>query len=141
LQNIDTNDDHGTQSATSEIPSVTKSVECIISAARPLIGSHRLQMHHRIAAGRYQALQVTPTSEVLVTKVDKSGRREINLISGDPQIINEPKMRSAKIWKALHRSKQDSCAKIRLSSVLPLELDMIILGYGKGLSEGGGSCY
>jgi len=138
LKNID---NYGTQSATSETPSVAKWVERIISAVQPLIGFHRLQMDHTLAVGRYQALQVTPTSEVLVTKVDKSGRREIKLISGDPQIANESKLRSAKIWKTLRRSKQDSCAKIRLSSVLPLELDMIILGYGKGCSKGSGSWY
>jgi hypothetical protein len=139
LKNIETNDDHGTPGATSEIPLVTKSVEHIISAAQPLIGSHRLQIHHTFAAGRYQALQVTPTSEVLVTKVGRSGRREIKLIFGDPQIANESKLRSAKIWETLRRSKQDSGAKIRLSSVLPLELDMIILGYGKSYSERCGS--
>ena len=88
-------------------------------------------MTHTFAIGQHHALHVVSTTEVFVTKIDKSGRSEIRLITGDPQIANEPKPRSGKIWKSSRKSKEDSCSKIQLSSVLPLELDLIILGYGE----------
>ena len=65
-----------------------------------------------------------------MTRVDKSGRREIRLTTGDSHIPNEPKPRSGTIWKSTRRSRRQSC-RIHLSSMLPLEMNLIILGYGK----------
>jgi hypothetical protein len=90
-------------------------------------------MTHTFAIGEHDALHVASISEVFVTKVDQSGRREIRLVNGDTQIANESKVRSGKIWKASSKTKEDS-RSIQLSSMLPLELDLFILGYGEVMS-------
>ena len=57
----------------------------------------------------------------MITSIDKIHRRVLRSASRT-DVIN--------IWKSLHKSKNDSCGA-RLTSMLPLELNEFILGYGE----------
>lgn len=57
----------------------------------------------------------------MITSIDKIHRRVLGSVSRT-DVIN--------IWKSLHKSKNDSCG-VRLTSMLPLELNEFILGYGE----------
>lgn len=65
---------------------------------------------------------------MLVTTVDQSGRREVKLVPIEPARI-DGKPRLGKLWSS-RPYKSEPCSNVLLTAVLPLDLNIIILGYG-----------
>ena len=84
----------------------------------------RLELIHTFETGVYQALEVTSSFAVTITSIDQSRRRVLSSVSRTMDVINR------KLWKSSHKSKNDPC-RTRLTSMLPLELNEVILGYGE----------
>lgn len=64
----------------------------------------------------------------MITSIDKIRRRVLRSILRTADAMNR------KLWKSSHKSKGDLC-RVRLTSMLPLELNQFILGYGELLCD------
>ena len=68
-----------------------------------------------------------PGGHVVSTRV-KNGRRRIHFVSVDPSAHSSENSKTRTLWKARFDAFV-SPSKSRISSILPLELDTIVLGY------------
>jgi len=76
-------------------------------------------------------MHLASASEALLTEVE-NGRRKLTLVFTGSIAPKEPGENSRVIWKATH----DALTKTQLSSILPLEFDKVILGFGAVVSSG-----
>ncbi|KAI0655440.1 WD40 repeat-like protein [Cubamyces menziesii] len=78
----------------------------------------------------YEAASIVPGGHVVSTRV-KNGRRRIHFVSVDPSAHSSENSKTRTLWKARFDAFA-SPSKSRISSILPLELDTIVLGYTDG---------
>lgn len=76
--------------------------------------------------GPNEAMDFVSSSRVLVTAVTEDGQRYLRLFSPDEGGSTETKEKSRILWQAIHSV---TVAKAQLSSMMPLELDVIVQGY------------
>ncbi|EGN97892.1 hypothetical protein SERLA73DRAFT_55174 [Serpula lacrymans var. lacrymans S7.3] len=78
----------------------------------------------------YEALRCLSMTEAMCIRTGKTGRKELVLVNEDSGISNGATVYSRSLWKAL--MKGSHAHSNRLTSILPLELNQIILGYSDG---------
>jgi hypothetical protein len=91
----------------------------------------RLQLVHAFATGPYQALHCPSATIVISTRVE-DGNRQL-LITSSTANVDMPNASPQQrvVWKAPSHEKLDELKKPQLTSVLPIGMDIVILGYGK----------
>jgi WD repeat-containing protein 7 len=72
-------------------------------------------------------VQCISATEILYTHVSQDSRREIRLTVADLDPSQSPTVNFNVIWKA---SSPETNDKIQLTSILPLDYNRVILGYG-----------
>ena len=93
---------------------------------------HRPQLTHTIALTHNEVAHVASSSEVLSTRVDKDGRRQLDSFQSVPEMADDSYKTSRVIWRASARkASRELSPKSQLTLLLPLDLDTVVLGYGK----------
>jgi WD repeat-containing protein 7 len=72
---------------------------------------------------------IVPTGEVLGAR-SKSGRQRLQLTTPTP-LVSLPELATRVVWKPRRDAIEKALAKPRITSMLPMELDTIILGHSK----------
>ncbi|THH17275.1 hypothetical protein EW146_g3520 [Bondarzewia mesenterica] len=91
------------------------------------------QLVSSVSVANQQALQVISAYEVLTTSISKKGRRRLEIYKAAPE--NTPSGPPATvIWKAFHKNQSIAPAK-HVTYMLPLELNLVVLGYSDGTIE------
>ncbi|KAI0354805.1 WD40 repeat-like protein [Trametes cingulata] len=90
------------------------------------------RLTHTIPLSTYDVATLVPGGHVISTRV-KNGRRRIHQSDLDAPDIPKEKSRTHSLWKARTDAfAAQSQAAPRISSVLPIELDLLVLGYTDG---------
>lgn len=77
-----------------------------------------------ISVGQYEAADISPTSEILTTALGSSGGRRVTCYD-----TTGPSGKLRTLWQA--SSRRPEIDKSDVTSLLPLELDLIIEGFGR----------
>lgn len=75
-------------------------------------------------------MRAISADDILITKVDRTGRREVKIVTGSQECDSDSKPRSRRLWKSPRKAKSITSIATQLTSVLPLDLNVIILGDG-----------
>ncbi|KAH9891906.1 WD40 repeat-like protein [Cubamyces lactineus] len=104
----------------------------ILHAANGDKGSsvQQAKLLHTTPLSSYDTASIVPGGHVLSTRV-KNGRRRIHFISVDPSEAPSESPKTRTLWKA-RSDAFASPSRSRISSLLPPELDAIVIGYADG---------
>jgi hypothetical protein len=91
--------------------------------------STRSEISRTISIGQYETADISPTSEILATTLASNGSRKI--ICYD---TTGPSGKLRTLWQAASR-RPETNNQNDVTSLLPLELDLIIEGYGRFLRQ------
>jgi hypothetical protein len=90
----------------------------------------RPELMHAFKLSPYDASHFASTSEVLLVQADGNGQRQITCYSIGAEAISQSKAEPHVLWAAdSDERKEGSSPHLQLTSMLPLDLDLIILGY------------
>lgn len=93
---------------------------------------NRPKLMHGFKLGPHDALHFTPTAEVFLVQADGNGQRQIICRAVHPEATGQSKHGSCRVlWSSESAKPTEGSSKppLQLTSMLPLEVDLIILGY------------
>jgi hypothetical protein len=110
----------------SELPKFSRIISAY-AATRP-------ELVHAFKLSPYDASHFVSISEVLLVQADGNGQRRITCHFIGPEAIIQSKVEPRVLWAAESaEQKEGSSPLLQLTSIIPLDLDLIILGYSTAI--------